>query len=46
MRERPADICFYLRGGGVLVGFHSNVVTVPKTAIQSALERREDELLK
>jgi hypothetical protein len=40
LRQKPEDICFYLRGGnGTPFGFTSNIVTIPKQAIAAALEK-------
>jgi hypothetical protein len=40
LRQKPEDICFYLRGGdGTPFGFKSNTVTIPKEAIAAALQK-------
>lgn len=39
LRERPEDVCFDLAGGNAPFGFRSNVVTIPKEMITSALQK-------
>lgn len=40
LRQKPADVCFYARGGNELGrGYRSNTVIVPKAAIAAVLQK-------
>jgi hypothetical protein len=40
LRQRPADVCFYARGGNESGrGYRSNTVVIPKDAIAAALQK-------
>lgn len=38
LRQQAKDICFYLAGGAVGFGYKSNIVVVPKSKIEAALQ--------